>query len=101
MSNFIESRDEFKHRKKIEEASEEADKNQQLSDKQEQLKQIKLSAVAAKEAYEAATDAGEDSKAQIELLKFKKFKGQGESLAADIQLMKLNVDSDADQDTEE
>jgi len=87
MSNFVENYEDFESKLNVDEATEEAEKNVRIKELMTSAKEAKQKALDAKEKYDAHIENGEEEEAEVELLRFKKYKAQAEMQAADSKLM--------------
>lgn len=89
MENFIESFDDFKNSKKLDEDSESHDLNQKLKDMGTKAKESRELAEECKKKYEEHIKKGESEEATVELLRYNKYKSKAAMINADIDLLRL------------
>jgi len=89
MENFIESFDDFRNGKRIDEDSEIADFNQKLKDLGGKAKEARELSMECKDKYDEHIKKGEAEEATVELLRHTKYKAKAAMINADIDLMRL------------
>lgn len=93
MSNHIESFKDYLNSVKITEAEKEAEDNLKIKDLMEKAKEFKEKAGESKKKYEdIADDPKKKDEAELELLKYKKFRAAAELAAADAKLLRKGIE---------
>lgn len=94
MSKHIESFKDYVNSVKITEAEKEVEDNQKIKDFMEKAKEMKQKAAESKQKYEELTKDSKESEAELELLKYKKFRAHAELAAAEAKLLKKGVSAE-------